>query len=99
MKINTSIRTLKGVYGLFKAAGLAGLLTGEASEVKASEVMDKLIEGGLMVEAMKLITGSEMYIDDNKLETDWEDVPYAVINEVLVDFFAGIGSVSALARG
>jgi len=99
MKINTSIRTLKGVYGLFKEAGLAGLLTGNAEEVSAAEVMDKLIEGGLMVETMKLITGSEMYVDENKIETDWEDVPYSVINEVLVDFFAGIGSVSALARG
>lgn len=99
MKINTSIRTLKGVYGLFKAAGLAGLLTGEANDVSAADVMDKLIEGGLMVEAMKLITGSEKHVDAQNVETDWEDVPYNAINEVLVDFFAGIGSVSALARG
>lgn len=99
MKINTSIRTLKGVYGLFKEAGLAGLLTGDAGEVSAADVMDKLIAGGLMVEAMKLITGSEKHIDEKQSETDWEDVPYSAINEVLVDFFAGIGSVSALARG
>lgn len=99
MKINTSIRTLKGVYGLFKAAGLAGLLTGEANDVSAADVMDKLIAGGLMVDAMKLITGSEKHIDEKQVETDWEDVPYSAINEVLVDFFAGIGSVSALARG
>lgn len=99
MKVNTSIRTLKGVYGLFKEAGLAGLLTGDASDVSAADVMDKLIEGGLMVEAMILITGSEKHVDEKQIETDWEDVPYSVINEVLVDFFAGIGSVSALARG
>ena len=99
MKINTSIRTLKGVYGLFKEAGMAGLLTGDANDVSAADVMDKLIAGGLMVEAMKQITGSDKYEDDKKIETDWEDVPYGVINEVLVDFFAGIGSVSALARG
>lgn len=99
MKINTSIRTLKSVYGLFKEAGMAGLLTGDGEQISAADVMDKLIAGGLMVEAMKLITGSEKYEDDKKIETDWEDVPYSVINEVLVDFFAGIGSVSALARG
>lgn len=99
MKINTSIRTLKSVYGMFKEAGLAGLLTGEANEVSAADVMDKLIEGGLMVEAMIVITGSEKHIDEKQVETDWEDVPYSAINEVLVDFFAGIGSVSALARG
>lgn len=90
---------MKGVYGLFKEAGLAWLLTGEAGEVNAADVMDKLIEGGLMVEAMKLITGSEKHIDKEHVETVWEDVPYSAINEVLVDFFAGIGSVSALARG
>ena len=90
---------MKGIYGLFKEAGLAWLLTGEAGEVNAADVMDKLIEGGLMVEAMKLITGSEKHIDKEHVETVWEDVPYSAINEVLVDFFAGIGSVSALARG
>lgn len=62
-------------------------------------MMVKLIEGGLLVDAMKLITGSEVYIGENKVETVWEDVPYSVINEVLVDYFVGIGSVSVLARG
>lgn len=99
MKISTSIRTLKSVYGLFKEAGMAGLMTGDGSTVSAAEVMDKLIEGGLMVEAMRVITGSDKYIDDNQVGTDWEDVPYSLINEVLLDFFGGIGGVSALARG
>lgn len=99
MRVNTSIKTLKGVYGIFKEAGIAGLLTGEPDKVSALDVMDKLIEGGLMVETMKLITGSDKYLGEDKIESNWEDVPYAVINEVLVDFFAGIGSVSTLARG
>lgn len=99
MKVNTNIRTLKQVYGMFKTAGIGGLLTGEAQEVKAVDVMDKLIAGDLMVQTLKEITGSEAYEADDGSKTPWDEVPYAQVNEVLTSFFAGIGSVSTLARG
>jgi len=93
MKVNTSIRTLKGVYGLFKEAGLAGLLTGEEHTVPAAVIMDKLIEEGIMEETVKTITGCEMYESDEGIKTPWDEVPYAILNQVLADFFTGIGSV------
>ena len=97
MKVRTSIRVLSEVYRLFKDAGIGGLMTGEMAEVPLAAVMDKLIVGGGLVETMKVITGSEKYEDGEGIETEWEDVPYSVINGVLQDFFAGIGSVSSLA--
>lgn len=97
MKVKTSIRTLKEVYGLFKAAGIAGLMTGAADEVSAVDVMEKLVAGGLMEEVMKVITDSDRYVDEQGIETSWEDVPFAVVQGVLNDFFGGIGGVSRLA--
>lgn len=98
MKINTSIKTLKGVYETFKQAGISGLLTGEQDHVTALDVMEKLIAGGLMVETLRLITNSENYVDPNGIETPFDEVPYSIVNEILTDFFVGIGSISTLAQ-
>lgn len=98
MEVSTTIRTLKKVYQLFKDAGIGGLLTGDGQTVSAALVMDNLIEGGVLVDTMIAITGSDLYICEDGSAQDWEDVPYSQINEVLMRFFAGIGSVSALAR-
>lgn len=92
MKVYTNIKTLKAVYATFKDAGIQGLLTGDAESIPASVVMDALIENDLMVEALKTITGSEKYVSDEGVESAWDEVPYAVLNGVLTDFFTGIGS-------
>lgn len=93
MKVNTNIKTLKKVYASFKEAGLSGLLTGEEHTVPAAVIMDKLISEGIMEETVKTITGSEVYVSEDGISTAWDEVPYSLLNQVLADFFTGIGSV------
>lgn len=38
-------------------------------------------------------------LDGKGIKAPRDEVPYAVVNQVLADFFTGIGGVSALARG
>ena len=86
MKVYTTIRTLSKVKRILNDLGLRDLIDNpENIKTNLLDLLDKLLDDGMLVEIMQTITQDET--------TVWEDVALSEIKEYISAFFEDIISL------
>ncbi len=102
MKPITNIKTATKAWEILKKANLHYFLDNsllyavqKLSELKIniSDIISNLLENGVLVEFLTVITDSKQYIGEDGKSTAWEEVPIQIIGELITDFFSDFMSV------
>lgn len=102
MKPITNIKTATKAWDILKKAKLHYFLDNSVlyavqklSELKinVSDIIGDLLENGVLVEFLIVITDSSQYVEEDGKKTAWEEVPMPKIGELIADFFSDFMSI------